>query len=176
MAVNHMKSKWKLLSIIISGYIFKQLLFGTPPTPDPSYQYIVSGQLQRINNNARDKFQIVLVGKSLRNYPDSLIELIKTNINYPSNCSISITDTSGNYYLDLNTKRYDSLGLRVFAVDKPTYTTELFAIPNNNIVSIYSEITKESSGCNGCVNEPTTNKYISGYQIQMFGKSINLPY
>lgn len=171
-----MKSKWKWLLFIICGYIFKQLMFGTPPTPDPSYQYIVSGQLQRLNNNAKDKFQIILVGKSLRQYPDSIIELIKTNINYPSNSSISITDTSGKFYLDLNTRRYDSLGLRAFAVDKSTYTTNLFGIPNNSIVSIYAESTEKSSGCHGCINEPTTNKYISGYQIQILDKTITLPY
>lgn len=106
-------------------------------------------------------------GNSHRFFGDSLVELRDTEIRHTSAASKAVTDSSGLFVLDPQTGfKADSLAIRVSAVDRPTYPSELFALPASR-TEILRQTAAEMSGCRGCETVTPAGSYVESYRYEI---------
>jgi len=146
-------------------------LFGDSPLPPPYHQYLLQGTILRSAPGAKQNFIVSLVGKF------SLTPLDTSELaNYPSGITRSVTDSSGQFWLDVKSDlKPDSIAVRVAAFGKPDHVSSFFPSPQAN--GTVTGVTPGAvSGCFGCTTTGPSTQYVKGYQYQLSNQVVVLPY
>jgi hypothetical protein len=164
-----------VLGIWLSAWMLGSIVFGSAILPPAYHEYIIQGQVERQNGGSRENFVLTLAAKFHFLPQDSIIELTDGRILYPSNISISVTDTGGHFYLDLKTgDKADSIAIKVAAVDRPAYLSPFMVVPQPSR-TLMGETQSQTSGCKGCENITPAESYVAGYEYQFPDQIIVLP-
>jgi hypothetical protein len=166
------RSTLSILIILLLGPV----IFGTEPLPPPYHQFRASGQLARTTGASKENFIVTLVGKFSYPARDTTIVLTSGFAYYPSKTPVSMTDTSGIFYLDLKSQfKPDSVAVQVSAVDKPITFGTFLAVPEPSI-TFTEEYQEQRTGCSSCATSEPMHTYVTGYQYQLPTLFVTIPY
>jgi hypothetical protein len=167
-----------ILRIVGSGLaacLLGPMIFGSATTPPPYHQYFVEGFLQRPNAAPKQNFLVTLVARVTLGEGDTTIEFVLPNVAYPGSVNVSITDTSGHFWLSpMSHYKADSLAIRVVAVDRPDYLGAFVLAPAADF-TVTGKVQGEESGCRACSADPTSESYVVGYQYHLIPQTCVLP-
>jgi hypothetical protein len=165
---------WGIATVAV--VILVPTVFGTSPLPPPYHEYVVEGKLSRPNGAGLQNFVVVLTGRSSLQGIDTTIVLDEGPALSTSAAAISITDTSGHFFLDVQARwMMDSLGVQVRSVDKPEYMSSKIDAPAYR-QEITGEMGGESTGCRGCESTAPVETYVKGYKYQTLSHEWLLPF
>jgi hypothetical protein len=172
-----LSKRWNQWGIAIVAAVFLvPMMFGTSPLPPPYHEYLLEGKLSRPGGGTLQSFVVVLTGRSSVSGYDTTVVLNEGLALSTSPASISITDTSGHFFLDVQSRwMMDSLGIQVRAVDKPEYMSPMIDAPAYR-QEITGEVGGASTGCRGCETTDPVDTYVKGYRYQVLSHDWPLPF
>jgi hypothetical protein len=163
------------LIAVTAGILFP-IVLGTTPRLPPYNEYVIHGSIVRQLGGPKQNFVVSLVGRFALFGPDSAIDLQGIAIRSESPASKAVTDTSGMFFLDIQTEmKIDSLAVRVSAVDRSSYTGGMFATPvtGDDISVTYPA---QVSGCRGCETVTPAVTDVVGHRYSFQNQSYVVPF
>jgi len=111
----------KSIATLLIFWILLSVNFATSPQP-PLFEYSYSGHLVCDGIKSKENYTLRLFGKN--EFRDSYTAL--SGIQIENETSIIITDTTGYYFLTVNSyEPFDSLKVGIVLPDKPIFLAEL---------------------------------------------------
>lgn len=162
-----MTTKFKIVYVIFTVIIFGPLVFGTSPRPAPYDEYIVTGNIIRQSGGPKQNYVVTLSGYSLH-HPDTIFVLRS-----PYGLDYGITDTSGNFVVDVVSHKIDSVTIGVSSPDTPQFISAEWISPTGSI-PLYEDDIIEEPGCN-CGPDVKRRTYIKGYKHTFQPQTVVIP-
>ncbi len=131
--------------------LFFALSLATSPK-EPIIQYNYSGKLVCDSLASLQNYTVTLFGKA--EYEENY--RILPGLQIDNEISISISDTTGYFYLSVNSyQRFDSLKLGIILPDKPVFFSKAYSFSENQYyeMTIARDSGEAGSGCS-CVAQP----------------------
>ena len=165
-----------LSNVCIITLVLASFLFGTEPTPPPYHEFTVRGVLERPAGGSREGFAIVLCGK-FRYSHDTTFRILRGVYNSTGNIPISLTDSTGSFFLRVSSEQVDSLALAVVVPDRPLVRGEAFSVDGTPGYPHWRTYTSgKAAGCAGCSTDPDVIERIEYYSYYFSNKIIGITF